>query len=632
MSAAAGYVLFVSIAASMGMGSSAERSRDCHAPATSRETRASPNDNRAPAGIRRRGQLRVRLEAREVAWYPDGLAGCPLHVHAFAEPGKAARIPGPMIRVRAGEVVHVELHNALSTPIWVRGLHDRATGVIDSVAIASGATGEFDFHATTPGAWYYWAAAPGRGKPNMPVSAEDGQLVGALVIDPAAGASHDRVFVMTRWTPRGVSDNTGYQLNAINGRSWPATERLDYAVNDSVRWHVINASDALHMMHLHGFYFHVDQRGDAAHDSTLIRTIRSNGVTTATRAGEWMSISWLADRDGQWLFHCHFVAHMSGAQRVPADPSGAMPASHTSAEGMAGLLLGIRIRSGATRAIHATGPRRRTMHLFANSRPKVYGDRAGYGFVLQTDAVPPARDSIVIPGTPIIVTRGEPVEVVVHNRTSSPFGVHWHGIELESFFDGVAGWSGTARRLAPLIAPNDSFAARFTPPRAGTFIYHVHNEPSEELASGLFGPLIVLDSGARFDSLSERMVVISADGPGVDPATAINGKANPDTIRLVARRTYRFRVIDITSNEAHMVSLHGAKGPLTWRPLARDGADVPSAERLPRAARYNTASGITRDFELTPTDSGEYVLALDRIVAGSLTGRLTVAPIHVSAP
>ena len=44
--------------------------------------------------------------------------------------------------------------------------------------------------------------------------------------------------------------------------------------------------------------------------------------------------------------------------------------------------------------------------------------------------------------------------------------MHWHGIELESYYDGVAGFGGSARRVTPVIAPRDSFYARFTPPRA----------------------------------------------------------------------------------------------------------------------------------------------------------------------
>jgi hypothetical protein len=211
----------------------------------------------------------------------------------------------------------------------------------------------------------------------------------------------------------------------------------------------------------------------------------------------------------------------------------------------------------------------------------------------------------------------------VHNRTTSPFAVHWHGIELESYFDGVAGWSGTATRLAPLIAPGDSFVAHFTPPRAGTFIYHTHNEPGEELASGLYAPLIVLEPGVRFDPRTERVLVLATGGPGVAPPTVVNGKVSPDTMQLVAGQTYRLRVIDISSNEAHTLGLRGPAGggPRGPPPPARRGV----------AARVNTAAGLTMDVEFTPDVPGDYALDVTGIVLGKLAGR-TVVPIRVRTP
>jgi FtsP/CotA-like multicopper oxidase with cupredoxin domain len=614
------------------------RAADCqHRPAPG-EARATANDNRAPSGTLRDGVLRLVLVARTVAWYPDGPGGCAILVHAFAEDGAPAQIPGPLVRVRAGTEVSVRVGNALDAPIWVRGLHDRTSGSIDSAEIAPGAAREFRFRASIPGAWYYWAGAAGKTSAASPTSTDDGELVGALVVDPVDGPSHDRVFVMTRWTPRGLPGNAGYQLNAINGRSWPHTERLEYTVGDSVRWHVINASEELHMMHLHGFYFRVDARGDAAHDSTLARQQQNVVVTTATRRGEWVSMTWSPDRAGNWLFHCHFTAHMSGAQRLDrlaawtagGNPDGAM--SDVPTHDMAGLLLGVTVKpraGGQPRPIAVRSVR--SLQLFADMRPRVYGERPGYGFVLQEGARPPARDSLRVPGTPLILTKGDPVAITVHNRTTSPFAVHWHGIELESYFDGVAGWSGTATRLAPLIAPNDSFVARFTPPRAGTFIYHTHNEPGEELASGLYAPLIVLEPGVRFDPRTERVLVLATGGPGVAPPTVVNGKVSPDTMQLVAGQTYRLRVIDISSNEAHTLGLRGPAGGATWRPLARDGRDLPADRQVVQPARVNTAAGLTMDVEFTPDVPGDYALDVTGIVLGKLAGR-TVVPIRVRTP
>src|SRR5688500_18147420 len=60
---------------------------------------AVPNDNRVRAGTLQGGVLTLRLVAQRAAWRPDGPSGCALGVHAFAEEGKQATTPGPLIRV-----------------------------------------------------------------------------------------------------------------------------------------------------------------------------------------------------------------------------------------------------------------------------------------------------------------------------------------------------------------------------------------------------------------------------------------------------------------------------------------------------------------------------------------------------
>ncbi|MEP7347779.1 MAG: multicopper oxidase domain-containing protein, partial [Gemmatimonadaceae bacterium] len=538
------------------VGAAPKRLRaECPPSSPSASLRAAANDNRAPAGKMRAGVLSVRLVARAATWFPDGPVGCGLAVHAFAEDGKPPQIPGPIIRVRAGAEVSVTIRNDLDKALWIRGLQDHNRGSVDSTELAPRAEHEFRFRATAPGAWYYWA---GDVNARAPISNQDGQLVGALVVDPAAPQETigDRIFVMTRWTPNGELGTGTFQLNAINGLSWPQTERVSYTVGDSIRWAVINGTDELHMMHLHGFYFRVESRGDAAHDSVLALEQKHLRVTAATRRGEWMSFSWSPDRPGNWLFHCHLVAHMSADQRLdrmpgtPASGQQPMHGAHTNHadDAMAGLIIGINIRPRGSVTQTATGVAgRRSMQLFADTKPNVFGDRPGFGFVLQSDAHAPAPDSIRIPGSPLILTQNEPVQITVHNRLSTPFGVHWHGIEIESYFDGVVGWSGSGRRIAPPIAPGDSFVARLTPPRAGSFIYHVHSEEGNELASGLYGPLIVLPPGQRFDPTTDLIFVIATAGPGPDGPPFVNGTAAPDTISLRTGTTYRLRLIDIAS-------------------------------------------------------------------------------------
>ena len=173
--------------------------------------------------------------------------------------------------------------------------------------------------------------------------------------------------------------------------------------------------------------------------------------------------------------------------------------------------------------------------------------------------------------------------------------------------------------------------AHFTPPRAGTFIYHTHNERGAELASGLYGPLIVLEPGAHYDPRSDRTIVIASRGPGLSPPTAINGQTSPDTMRMVTGETYRIRFIDISSNDAHAVALNGPTGTIAWRSLAREGRALPLDRQVMQPARFNTAAGITMDFECVPPAAGAYSLQLTTLVAAKPVGVPTVMPIQVTA-
>jgi FtsP/CotA-like multicopper oxidase with cupredoxin domain len=504
--------------------------------------------------------------------------------------------------------------------------------------VLPGASREFRFVAATAGGWYYWA---GSAATAVPTSDADGQLVGAMIVDSAGGAApkgEDRILVLTRWNPTGSPDNQGFQLNAFNGRSWPTTERLTYTVNDSVRWYVINASDITHEMHLHGFFFLIEDRGLAI-DSVvppLPLTARMR-VTSVMRPGEWIRIAWSPDRPGNWLFHCHLLTHMSGAQRLDRMAETRAAAEkrdhHTDTKGnhaahdMGGLVMALDVRPSRERPAAAPPPPpARTLRLFANQRPGRFGDKPGYGFILQDGATPPAADSIRIPGSPLILTKGEPVQIVVHNRLTIPISVHWHGLELDSYFDGVGGFSGEGRRIAPMIAPKDSFIVRLAPPRAGTYMYHIHGERGEELASGLYAHLVVADPATPFDPKREPLFAFADGGPGEDNPIFINGSASPDTLELVTGTTYRFRLIYIASNDVYMSTLRGPNGVVPARFSGIDGFDTPNAP--PRPIQAPTGPGHTRDVSVRFDSPGDYALVAVRTTGGPAT----TAPIRVRAP
>src|SRR5262249_15293786 len=112
-------------------------------------------------------------------------------------------------------------------------------------------------------------------------------------------------------------------------------------------------------------------------------------------------------------------------------------------------------------------------------------------------------------GPPIVLMRGQPVEIEVVNKLKNPTAIHWHGIELENYYDGVPGWSGGDTQRTPAIAPGTSFLVRMAPPRAGTFIYHNHFHDPSQLTNGIYGPLIVLPPADKFDPTSDMTFVFS---------------------------------------------------------------------------------------------------------------------------
>ncbi|MDQ6635723.1 MAG: multicopper oxidase domain-containing protein, partial [Gemmatimonadota bacterium] len=172
-----------------------------------------------------------------------------------------------------------------------------------------------------------------------------------------------------------------------------------------------------------------------------------------------------------------------------------------------------------------------------------------YAFALQTNGAEPPPDSGLRLGPPIVVTRGEPVRITVVNALDKPTTVHWHGIELESYYDGVAGFSGAAQRLAPVIAPHDSFVARFTPPRAGTFIYHTHVDETVQQLAGLAGPLIVLEPGSALDSATDHTILITTPQSWEDElrSVLVNGRASPAPLTVHAGIAQRLRFINMTT-------------------------------------------------------------------------------------
>lgn len=172
---------------------------------------------------------------------------------------------------------------------------------------------------------------------------------------------------------------------------------------------------------------------------------------------------------------------------------------------MAGMVLGITM-IGERKPVPAHG-RARKLRLVVRERPARNDVPAGFGYQLD-------ENHRLTPEPPIILERGQRVEITVLNQLREAATVHWHGMELESYYDGVDDRGAHGNQVTPMINPGASFRVRFTPPRAGTFMYHTHLHDQAQLSGGLYGPLIVVEAGAKFDPQHDHVVVLSRDGPG----------------------------------------------------------------------------------------------------------------------
>ena len=308
-----------------------------------------------------------------------------------------------------------------------------------------------------------------------------------------------------------------------------------------------------------------------------------------------------------------------------AMPAHDAPGGHT----MRGLVIGMHV-TPAPGYKEATAAERRTINLLIQKRPNsFFGSQPAYGFLVQSDSVVPAKDSISIPGPVLELKRGQPVSIRVKNNLDEQSGVHWHGLEIESFPDGVADFSGIANKIMPPIPPGGTFAAEFTPPRNGTFPYHSHLHEMRQISSGMYGAIIVTDTPR--DTTRDHVIVAGGGGLPVfykqgPSILLVNGSQAPNPIRMTVGDTNRIRIVSIHADEVLGFRFGTQLAVARWMPIARDGADLPPALRAATPARMRMGPGETADFLYVPKEPGRMILEVWITTNG---GQRIVLPIEV---
>ena len=150
-----------------------------------------------------------------------------------------------------------------------------------------------------------------------------------------------------------------------------------------------------------------------------------------------------------------------------------------------------------------------------------------------------------------------------------------------------------------------------------------------QLAGGLYGALIVLEPGAQFHPATDHVFVLGRTGP--DEFTGrrlLNGSANPLPSHWRKGERHRLRLINISPNNPAVFTLSEPAGVAQWRPLAKDGADLPQAQAAVKSAQQLVWVGETYDFEYEGKEPGMVRLEVENN-AGALVKWKVAQEIHI---
>jgi FtsP/CotA-like multicopper oxidase with cupredoxin domain len=111
-----------------------------------------------------------------------------------------------------------------------------------------------------------------------------------------------------------------------------------------------------------------------------------------------------------------------------------------------------------------------------------------------------------IPGPTLRVRQGERVTIRFTNRTEMPTTVHWHGLRVESRFDGMPHHGGP-----PPVAPGARFDYELRFPDAGIYWYHPHVREDYAQEHGLYANIIVVPRDESYWPPANRELTLVVD-------------------------------------------------------------------------------------------------------------------------
>ncbi len=215
-------------------------------------------------------------------------------------------VPGPMIRVTAGDHVRVTFINHFpeATAIHWHGLEipssqDGVPG-IGQDPIKSGQTYVYDFTVHDQDVGTHWYHSHYDDLTQVP-----GGFYGAFIVDPRPGSpqAQQAIHADVEYTEF-ISEFGSYYV--INGKSFPDTQPIMVKHGQTVHLRIIGASELIHPMHLHGHTFNI-----VAEDGHMLaQPIQRDTLQIAP--GETYDLTfyaWAAP-GSIYPWHCHILSHL----------------------------------------------------------------------------------------------------------------------------------------------------------------------------------------------------------------------------------------------------------------------------------------------------------------------------------
>ncbi len=162
-----------------------------------------------------------------------------------------------------------------------------------------------------------------------------------------------------------------------------------------------------------------------------------------------------------------------------------------------------------------------------------------------------------IPGPTLEFTEGEYAIIYVKNEMDVETSIHWHGILLPNFYDGVP------YLTTPPIEPGHTLKYEFAIKQSGTYWYHGHTMLQEQI--GVFGPIVIHPKKETLQ-YDKELVLMLSDWTNEKPMSVL---------RNLKRGNEWYNYRKGTSTPLNQVIKRGAfKAQLNFWKQRMEGADI----------------------------------------------------------